>query len=199
MDIDYNFAINEVDTETNTMMVTYTSEGLDDVTVGTRLPFEGEGLELCIKRHAPFTIWEMNSSNFESVSVGASGSINRDASDESGEETLETVKQAKLEEIKDERLDRMDGEVLSGGVSFRAGHATLGTLRAIKESMIAGLYSTVNFKATNGQFYVLDQDAVESAIGAVSLDIQDAFNQERTKVGEVNALTTIEQVKAYTI
>lgn len=199
MNINYSYVVNEVNTDNNTMMVTYTSEGYEDVTVGTRLPFKGEAIEECIKKHAPFNYWELTGSEYDQVTSGVSGSIVSEDSISQEQETFESVKQSKLDEIANWRFNLLDREVVSGGVSFRSGHATLGTLRAIKESMVSGIYSTVNFKAIDGQFHVLDQASVESAITAVSLDIQDAFNQEYTKVSEVNALSTIDEIKSYTV
>lgn len=200
MNIDYSYVIGEVNTDNNTMMVTYSSDGLETVTVGTRLPFTGEPLEECIHLHAPFGLWALTGATYDTVAQGVSGTIPKIADPTpAAPETLEEAKDRKKNEVSTWRDSNLGQIVVSNGIQFNTDHLTLNTLRSIKDNMADGIYTTVSFKSVDGQFYTLDQDSVSHAISEVALNLQSLYDQEREKAAEIDALTDISAVDAYAI
>ena len=71
--IDYNYEILSVDVEQNNMSVKFTSDGREDVIVGTPLPTEGMTLEDFLYPYAPIGYWLEKDRKVFIPEVGTSG------------------------------------------------------------------------------------------------------------------------------
>lgn len=92
-DLSYTYEIVNVSKEGRFMEVIYNVEGKEPITVGVRLPFEGESLETIIHMHSPVRYFIEQMTPVANVAIGTTGSYTVP------EETLESVKNEKLLEI----------------------------------------------------------------------------------------------------
>jgi len=199
MNIQYTYSIDEVNEENKTMLVTYSATGLTTTKVSARLPFVDETLDDVIKAHAPYNLWTLEGSEYGSVSAGLSGVIEPEAFDE-GEITvadLASAKEAKYAEIKEWRKAKQLGFIIVDGYTVHPNQRTLNALRSVKDGISSGLYIEVNYKFANDEFHVIGIDTVNSLITAVSLAIQSLYDDEKSKIEEVSAITDMDAVNAY--
>jgi hypothetical protein len=75
VNISYQYEVLSTDVAANCMEVLFKSDGLPDVTVSARIPFEGEDLDAVIRSFAPFTIWQPVVTVVQNVQVGHSNSV----------------------------------------------------------------------------------------------------------------------------
>ena len=199
MNVQYTYTINSVDNETNTMMVSYRSEGLPDALVSTRLPFEGEAVEEVVKSCAPFSFWEMSNLTYTSVEVGVSGTIDTssDFTEEEMSKDIDTLKKEAVDRIIEWRNGKLSNGARYGEELIGGDHKTLNTLRSIKQNIVDGIYVSVDFKLKNGAFTVINASTVDDAIRVVATYMQSIFTEEKAKVEYVNALTDIGAVVEY--
>ena len=199
MNTQYTYTVDSVDNESNSMLVTYQSDGLPDAMVSMRLPFTGESIEDVVKSCAPFTFWEMSNVTYESVESGVSGFIDPSL-DEQPEENTKNIVELKKEAVERIALWR-EGRLSSGaryGEELIGGdNKTLNTLRSIKQNIADGIYTSVDFKLKNGSFTVVDASNVDEAISIVATYMQSIFTEEKAKVEYVNSLTDIDAVVDY--
>lgn len=80
--IDYNYEILSVDEEQNNMSVKFTSDGREDVIVGTPLPTEGMTLEDFLYPYAPIGYWLEKDRKVFVPQVGVSGQYSVEAHEE---------------------------------------------------------------------------------------------------------------------
>lgn len=80
--IDYNYEILSVDESQNNMSVKFTSEGREDVIVGTPLPTEGVPLEDFLYPYAPIGYWLEKDRKVFVPQVGVSGQYSIQAREE---------------------------------------------------------------------------------------------------------------------
>lgn len=73
LEIEYTYVITKVDEPTNTMLVNYSADGYDTLTVSMPIPFSDVALEDHMHNYAPFTAWELSNKTFQKVEVGTSG------------------------------------------------------------------------------------------------------------------------------
>lgn len=199
MNVQYTYTIDSVDNETNTMMVSYRSEGLPDAMVSTRLPFDGETVEEVVKSCAPFSFWEMSNLTYTSVEVGVSGNIDTssDFIEEEASKDIDTLKKEAIDRITEWRNGKLSNGARYGEELIGGDHKTLNTLRSIKQNISDGIYASVDFKLKNGAFTVIDGSNVDEAISIVATYMQSIFTEEKAKVEYVNALTDIDAVVDY--
>ena len=88
--VDYNYEILSVDEEQNNMSVKFTSDGREDVIVGTPLPTEGVSLEDFLHPYAPIGYWLEKDRKVFVPQVGVSGQYSVEAYEEK-------IKQQQLE------------------------------------------------------------------------------------------------------
>lgn len=81
MQITYEYKIIEVDEESRTMLVEYTSPEREDVLASMPIPFEGQELEAVIKEYSPVALWVEVEKTLSAPSVGATGVITEEQSD----------------------------------------------------------------------------------------------------------------------
>lgn len=79
-DITYSYIVDSVDTDTRTMVVTYTSTGRDTITTSMRLPYndDSETVEDVVRAFSPVYLWVEKAKTDVVVSVGASGTLTVD-------------------------------------------------------------------------------------------------------------------------
>jgi len=75
MNISYTYEVKAVHTSTNCMDVLFKSDGLPDVLVSARIPFEGEDADAVIRSFAPFVIWQPKVMALQDMQVGHSGAV----------------------------------------------------------------------------------------------------------------------------
>jgi hypothetical protein len=75
MSIQYTYEIVNVDQAARSMEVVYSSEGLQTMHIGARLPFEGESLEAVIQMYAPVAYWREQEAVVVAPEQGTSGTI----------------------------------------------------------------------------------------------------------------------------
>ena len=72
---EFTYEIVVVNTDLKIMEVVYRASGYPDVTVGTKMPFEGDDINEFIKSYAPFGYWYEYGKQHASISVGTTGTI----------------------------------------------------------------------------------------------------------------------------
>jgi hypothetical protein len=81
MNISYQYEILSVDGAARCMEVLFKSDGLPDVTVSARIPFEGEDLDAVVRSFAPFAIWQPMLTSMQNVQVGYSNTVSASEED----------------------------------------------------------------------------------------------------------------------
>jgi len=69
------YQVTEVYPETKTMLIVYTSEKYGTMTVGARMPWEGETLDDIAAMYSPLRYWIEQELAVAEVAVGASGTL----------------------------------------------------------------------------------------------------------------------------
>jgi hypothetical protein len=75
MELAYKYKVLSVDTSSNCMEVEFTSDGLPEVTVGVRVPHEGEDVDAVIRSFAPIAFWQPVVVALQDVAVGYEGEV----------------------------------------------------------------------------------------------------------------------------
>ena len=73
MTISYKFKVIQADPTYGTMIVEYTSRGLQKKTISMHMPKGTESVDEIIRNHAPILDWEREKQEFVEVTVGYSG------------------------------------------------------------------------------------------------------------------------------
>jgi len=73
--INYTYEVTRVDPETKSMDITYRSEQYGVMTVGARMPWDGESVEDVVRMFSPVTLWLESEKPTGQVWLGYSGSL----------------------------------------------------------------------------------------------------------------------------
>jgi hypothetical protein len=188
-DLSYTYEIKNVSLGGKFMEVEYTVEGKSPMTVGVRLPFEGESLESIIKSHSPVRYFIEQSLPLANVAVGTTGSY------VVAKETFESAKADKKQEIAAWRyIEETKGVYINGNLISTTRESQT-SLSAAYTSMKDGFISTVNWKMNDGSFVSLDLNTITVIAQAVVNHIQSCFDREMYYLNLLEQTTTIEQVK----
>lgn len=188
-DLPYTYEITNVSDEGRFMEVVYTVEGKPPMTVGVRLPFEGESLETLIHIHSPVRYFIEQMTPVANVAIGTTGSYSIP------EETLESVRREKLLEIAAWRyLEETKGVYINGNL-ISTTRDSQASLTATFTSMKEGFISTVNWKMADGTFVTLSLSDITAIAQAVVSHVQSCFDREANYITMVNNASTIEEVK----
>lgn len=76
--INYTYEITRVDAQTKSMDITYTSEQYGTITVGARMPWDGETVEDVVKMFSPVALWIENEKPTGQVWLGYQGTLSED-------------------------------------------------------------------------------------------------------------------------
>lgn len=86
--INYTFEVIQIDNDHKVMEVRYRADGFTPVDVGMPIPLVGQDITQLVKQYAPTAMWENSVAEFQTVTMGHSGSITYDKN-----ATLEAVPQ----------------------------------------------------------------------------------------------------------
>lgn len=199
MNIAYSYEVKTVDSDAGFMEIEYTADGKEPILVGAHIPYEDDDFDAVVASYAPYSIWIEQSSVKATVDVGKTGRIEPDNIDIESEEptTLLSAKSTKRNEIKEWRKNKQESFIQIDGFTLKPNQKTIGALRAIKSNILDGVYSSVNYRFSDGSFGVIDLANIDSLISKVSVAIQNLFDDEKAKTDEVNAMTDIDAVNAY--
>ena len=75
MQITYEYKIIDVDEDSRTMMVEYTSPERETVLTGVPIPFDGQEFEGVIKSYSPVAHWRELEKALNAPEVGTTGSV----------------------------------------------------------------------------------------------------------------------------
>jgi len=191
--IDYSYEIVLVDTASKYMVVQYTAEGFAPMQIGTRLPYEGEGIEAVIRKYAPVNLWVLNNTPVVTPAAGTKGEFK---APEPPPVTLESVKADKKAQIADWRWNREVGGVNFGDAKIRTDRESQAQITSTLTSLEQSLLTSVDFKAQDGTWITLTLDEVQAVARVVAQHVQQLFTVERQLVEMVDAAETIEEVRA---
>lgn len=76
--VDYTYEITRVDPEAKSMDIVYTSEQYGSITVGARMPWEGETVESVVRSFSPVRFWIESDQAVGQVWLGYQGSLSED-------------------------------------------------------------------------------------------------------------------------
>lgn len=77
--ITYTYRVEEVDTQSNFMLVKYSADGYPSISISMRLPFDGEEtIEDVIRTFSPLNWWREQSKSKLAVSEGTTDSVTVD-------------------------------------------------------------------------------------------------------------------------
>lgn len=76
--INYSYEITRVDPENKAMDITYTSEQYGSITIGARMPWEGETVDDVVRMFSPVRYWVEKEQATSQVWLGYSGSLSDD-------------------------------------------------------------------------------------------------------------------------
>lgn len=188
-DLSYTYEIKNVSQDGRFMEVVYTVEGKPPMTVGVRLPFEGESLETLIHIHSPVRYFIEQMTPVANVVIGTTGSYSVP------EETLESVRREKLLEIATWRyLEESKGVYINGNL-ISTTRDSQASLTATFTSMKEGFIDTVNWKMADGTFVTLSLSDITAIAQAVVSHVQSCFDREANYIIMVNNASTIEEIK----
>jgi len=97
MNISYQYEVLSVDRDANCMSVLFKSNGFQDVTVGVRIPFEGEDVDAVIRLSAPLAIWQPVVRPLQTIEVGYSGQVQPEEADADAAANAEMWAQVEFE------------------------------------------------------------------------------------------------------
>lgn len=99
MKLKYTYKVLSVNAEARTMLVKYTSDEYGEMDIFTRIPYEGETLEMVIQQYSPVAYWREKSAVVQSIDTEtAFGAI-----DYSDEPTLEE-RSAQMRAVRNQML-----------------------------------------------------------------------------------------------
>ncbi len=188
-DLSYTYEIVNVSKEGRFMEVIYNVEGKEPITVGVRLPFEGESLETIIHMHSPVRYFIEQMTPVANVAIGTTGSYSIP------EETLESVRRDKLLEIEAWRYAEETKGVYINGNLISTTRDSQASLTATFTSMKEGFINTVNWKMADGTFVTLSLSDITAIAQAVVSHVQSCFAREADYITMVNNASTIEKIK----
>jgi len=181
----YTYTVARVDTDTNTMEVVFEAPGKPAITVGARLPFKGENLDLMLEQYAPTNYWDSLSAEYEPPVVGLQGGSGAGAVFQamgaefsSGLHTVQDVRERKLRDIANWRYSREVSGVLLGGAPIKTDRESQAAVNNAYTSLKNGLLTSVNWKAADGSWVVLTLTEVEAIAAAVARHVKDCFDAE---------------------
>jgi hypothetical protein len=194
MSISYTYEIISVNPQYRAMEVVYSAPGHQTMHIGARLPFVGESLESVIDMFSPVPLWLEQAAEVVVPELGA-GQIGPTVPYPL---TLEEVKHNKLVEIANWRWVRETSGVVLNGARIKTDRESQALINGAFASMQAGLITTVDWKAANGQWLTLGLQEMTAIAQVVATHVQTAFSMERQMMAQVDAATTIEEVQAIT-
>lgn len=204
----YTYEIINVDESAKCMDVVYSCDGFNEVTVGVRLPFDGENIEDVIESASPVPMWEESTVSRVVPTVGQKGtksvevvpfgiSVTDGMTDA---EIVEFTAKQKLDEASYARATKTEnGSVVINGITFGTSKADLLDLKLAIDELKLGSVASKNWKSKGGLFIELELADAESALSACMKFVQDAFDAEKAIVDAVNIAETVDQIKAITV
>lgn len=198
--MNFTYEVTRVDEDNKVMDLVFKTEGLSDVLVSARLPFNGESVDDLALSVAPFYAWDMEQAEFTTPSVGVRGSL---VIAEGIEEELVNItdiaeaKELKIKEVNEWRKSTLKTPFAVNGNLVAPDQRTMNTLRSIKDNIDNGIYTEVNFLLEDNQYTTITAENVDSYISQVAIKMQSIFDDESTKIKYVNSLTSIDEVIAY--
>jgi hypothetical protein len=198
MSISYTYEIISVDPQARAMEVVYSAPGHQTMHIGARLPFVGESLESVIEMFSPVPLWLEQATEVVVPELGA-GQIVPAGAPPPPDLTLDGAKRAKLEEIANWRWVRETSGVVFHGVRIKTDRESQALINGAFASMQAGLITSVDWKAANGQWLTIGLPEMTAIAQVVATHVQTAFSMERQFMDQVAAATTFEDVQAITL
>lgn len=204
----FTYEVTEVDNVHNTMLVVYSCDGYESVTVSTRKPFAGEDIESVINAYAPTIHWNeldaiYDSSDFTGVSGSATHTLESYGVDNSGLSDAEIFanavsdKKAQLAEAR--YYKEQSGTVTVDGIAFSTGRDTQAKIGTINSLISAGKYTETRWKCADGSFVQLTATLAESAYSEITAYVNDLFAWEESVLVDINASTTKADLDAISI
>ena len=202
MEYNYTYEIASVDESAKVMEVVYSLDGKPSITVGVRLPFEGEDVGTLIDIFSPVLVWREEDAPRVPPSVGLKGLRSDIVVEETtvvvSATTVDDAKVAKINEIKEWRKSVLaESFNVDGSSLVSPDNKTLNTLRSIKSNIADGIYQSVDFRLEDGSYIAIDDANVDMFISSVSLRMQSVFDEEKLKIEYVNGLTDVATIEAY--
>jgi Domain of unknown function (DUF4376) len=193
--IPYSYEIIKVDQQARVMEVVYTSPGRQTMRISARLPFVGESLEAVVDAFGPVAYWREQEAAVVVPALGT-GSVGAPTP---APVTLSTAKRDKLAEIAQWRYERETSGVLFQGIRVRTDRESQATINGAFASLQAGLIDAVDWKASGDVWITLGLPEMTAIAQAVATHVQTSFSLEKQLAAELNALTTIEAVRAFEV
>lgn len=198
MNMEYSYEIAKVDKAARCMEVVYTSQTGEVMTVGVRLPYEGERLETVIAAYSPVAYWNEKSLPVDVPEVGtrgsSSGSVPAPRTPQNPTTTLQEYKAAKLRELAAWRYDRETSGIVFDGTTISTDLMSQARLTAAFTSMNTGFSTEIVWKGTDGQWITLTAEKITELSKAVFAYVQECFALEKQYAKLIMDSDSIEQV-----
>lgn len=206
----YNFTyeVKEISENGKSMVLTYTCDGYDPVDVGARVPYGGETLDQIADMFAPTYWWNEQAAVHEPVTVGQTGqrvhelpAIGKDPMDGmTAEERVAYIREAKLNTLAEARYSKEElGVVVVSGNPISTDRATQAKLTALMEMESRGMFTSVEWKGADKNFFTMDATLLLQAVQAVTAEVQAFFVWERDMQLAINSATTEVELDAIVI
>lgn len=203
----YDYKVKSVDKERGSMMVEFSCEGHETITVGVRIPYIGERLDEVIASYAPIGVWNTKGVDLADVEVDYSGgsSVTVDSVSEpvsvhtfTEQEQLELKRDNLKAELAKRRYEKVD----TGYILFDAVHRvstslqTQTALAGLNALVSNGVFQPVQWKTTEGTYFTMDQEALKDVTEDVMQYAQEQFDWEKSILRQINGAKTHEEIDA---
>lgn len=205
MAISYTYEVKSVNEESNYMEVEYTADGFDPITVGTQIPTDQDDINYFIDAFAPYGVWMAATVVKTPPPIGTKGSLSQ-AELYGEEETSNLIsepsnvaeaKVLKIKEIYEWKNNKRESFVVIDSFVVKPNQRYLSNLKCALDVINIDERSTVNYKFADDVYKEVDAETLSLLINKLTVVVQDMFDDEKAKIDEVNSLTTIEEVMAY--
>lgn len=194
MNIPYSYEIIKVDQAARVMEVVYSSPGRQSMHVGVRIPRADEDLHAVIYAASPVAYWLEQEAQLQTVEVGATGT--HEEPPPPPPPTLAEAKERKLAEIAAWRFKRETAGVSINGIRVQTDRNSQAAITAAYMSLKDGLLTSVDWKASDGQWVQSDLAEMTQIAQAVAAHVQACFSMEKQYADMVVAAATVEQALA---
>ena len=189
------FSYEVIESTDRGMVLRYTSPGRDPVDIGTHAPTPEESLDAIAMQYSPVPMWLAQDAERVVVPVGTAGSYEPPVPPPL---TLESAKAAKLAELADWRYQKEVAGIFVGGAKIKTDRESQATINSAFTSLSQGFITSVDWKAAGGVWIQLTLTQLAPIAQAVAAHVQTCFTAEKNIAAEIEALTTIEAVQAFT-
>lgn len=194
--IAYTYEVINVNPQARAMEVVYTSPGRQTLHIGARMPYAGETIEQIAAMYAPVGYWLEQEAQIVDVPVGTSGTVSPPGVEPT---TIGSARQAKASEISSWRYMLEVGGVSLNGVKVKTDRESQATINGAYTSLANGLLTSIDWKTADGSFVQLTLAEMSAVAQAVAQHVQTSFSREKALLDQVNAATTIEEVKSVVV